>query len=250
MPTASVDRSLQDTLSWAIERMRSKGFVVRSKVSLTVDPKLAIMGYAQKEGDAHKIVISEWALDSEMLGGLVLHELAHIYFTENGAHSHNTEILEEVLEKMKAGEGLRAKETEYLIDAFNHLQNILVDDIVFESMEERELENAKRFFNEWVSERPSGDPVLDAALLCRNAFAIASLKRRRLLDPDDEMNYKNRAFLSSLGDFATKEYEWSEAFLENAKPEWTEKDYREALIVYLDRILSIMRPVSKLDDLR
>ncbi|MDG6898377.1 MAG: hypothetical protein JRN24_01430 [Nitrososphaerota archaeon] len=250
MPTASVDRSLQDTLSWALERMRKKGFTVKSNVILAVDPKLAIMGYAQKEAGSHKIVISEWALDSEMLGGLVLHELAHIYFTEAGAHSHNTEILEEVLERVKVKEGLRAKEAEYLIDAFNHLQNILVDDIVFVTMDQRELENAKRFFNEWVSERPSGDPVLDSALLCRNAFAIASLRRRRLLGPDEELNYRNKAFLDSLGEFAVQEFEWVESFLENAKPDWTEKEYREALDKYLDRMLSIMRPVSKLDDLR
>jgi hypothetical protein len=230
--------------------MREKGFVVKSKVTLTVDPKLAIMGYAQKEADAHRIVISEWALDSEMLGGLVLHELAHIYFTEMGAHSHNTEILEEVLERVKVKEGLRGKETEYLIDAFNHLQNILVDDIVFVTMDERELENAKRFFNEWMSERPSGDPVLDAALLCRNAFAIASLKRRQLLETDDDMNYRNKALLSSLGDYAAQEFEWIESFLEKARADWTVKEYRTALDTYLDRMLSIMRPVSKLDDLR
>jgi Family of unknown function (DUF5781) len=250
MPAASVDKSLEDTLSWAIERMRSKGFQVRSSVSLTVDPKLAIMGYAQKEADTHRIVISEWALDSEMLGGLVLHELAHIYFTENGAHSHNTEILEEVLARMKTEEGLRAKETEYLIDAFNHLQNILVDDIVFLSMDERELENAKGFFNEWISERPSGDPVMDAALLCRNAFAIGSLKRRHLLRANDEMGHRNRAFLSSLGEYSAKEFEWLERFLESASPDWTESEYRDALGAYMDRMLSIMRPVSKLEDLR
>ncbi|MDV3277783.1 MAG: DUF5781 family protein [Nitrososphaerales archaeon] len=250
MPTARTDRSLQDTLSWAIDRMRSKGFEVRSKVSLSVDSKLAIMGYAQKEGEAHKIVISEWALDSEMLGGLVLHELAHIYFTEKGAHSHNTEILEELLEKMKTSEGLRAKEIEYLIDAFNHLQNILVDDIVFASMEERELENARRFFTEWVSDRPSGDPVLDAALLCRNTFAIASLKRRKLFEADGEMFYRNKGFLSSLGEFAEQEFDWLEGFLENARADWTEKEFRESLGAYFDRMLSLMRPVSKLDDLR
>jgi len=250
VPTTSVDRSLQDTLSWALGRMREKGFLVKSNVKLTVDPRLAIMGYAQKEADAHKIVISEWALDSEMLGGLVLHELAHIYFTEMGAHSHNSEILEKVLEDVKVKEGLRAKETEYLIDAFNHLQNILVDDIVFVTMEERELENAKRFFNEWVSEKPSGDPVLDASLLCRNAFAIASLKRRHLLGSDDEITYRNKTFLSSLGDYATQEFDWMESFLIKARADWTEEEFRMALSAYLDRMLSTMRPVSKLDDLR
>lgn len=247
---AKTDRSLQSTLSWAIERMREKGFVINSHVSLSIDSKLSIMGYARKEGQAHRIVISEWALDSEMLGGLVLHELAHIYFTERGAHSHDSEMLEGMLEGIKEKEGLRAKETEYLIDAFNHLQNIIVDDVVFAVMQEREQEMAKRFFSEWVSDRPSGDPVLDAALLCRNAFAFASLQRRRLLEPRSDMVYRNKGFLSALGDSAEQEFDWMEEFLENAKAEWTEREFRDSVGRYFDKLLSLMRPTYKMDDLR
>ncbi|MDV3243817.1 MAG: DUF5781 family protein [Nitrososphaerales archaeon] len=250
MNEASVDKSLQNTLEWAIERMKDKGFVIRSPVSLSIDSKLAIMGYARKEGRAHKIVISDWALDSEMLGGLVLHELAHIYFTERGAHSHDSEMLEGMLQEIKDNEDLRAKETEHLIDAFNHLQNILVDDVVFAVMQDKELEMARRFFAEWVSDRPSGDPVMDAALVCRNAFAIASLKRRHLLDKESEMIHRNAAFLRGLGEFAEKEFEWIEGFLESSRADWSEKEYREAMGTYFDRMLSLMRPAAKLDDLR
>ncbi|MDV3293848.1 MAG: DUF5781 family protein [Nitrososphaerales archaeon] len=250
LKTARTDESLQSTLSWAMERMREKGFVIRSSVSLSIEPKLAIMGYARKEGRAHKIVISDWALDSEMLGGLVLHELAHIYFTEKGAHSHDSKMLEEMLEEIKEREDLRGKEVEYMIDAFNHLQNILVDDVVFAVMQDKEQEMAKRFFAEWVSERPSGDPVLDASLVCRNAFAIASLRRRRLLERDSEMVYRNKGFLSALGSFAEKEFDWIEGFLENSKVEWSEVEFKESMEAYFDRMLSLMRPPSKLDDLR
>ncbi len=250
LKTARTDDSLQSTLSWAIERMREKGFVIRSSVSLSIDSKLAIMGYARKEGRAHKIVISDWALDSEMLGGLVLHELAHIYFTEKGAHSHDSKMLEAMLEEIKERDGLRAKELEYLIDAFNHLQNILVDDVVFAVMEAKELETAKRFFGEWVSDRPSGDPVMDAALTCRNAFAIASLRRRHLLERDSDMVYRNKGFLAAMGPFAEKEFEWIEGFLENSKVEWSEVEFKESMEAYFDRMLSLMRPASKLDDLR
>ncbi len=250
MNEASVDKSLQNTLEWAIERMKGKGFVIRSPVSLSIDSKLAIMGYARKEGRAHKIVISDWALDSEMLGGLVLHELAHIYFTERGAHSHDSEMLEGMLQEIKDNEGLRAKETEHLIDAFNHLQNILVDDVVFAVMQDKELEMARRFFAEWVSDRPSGDPVMDAALVCRNAFAIASLKRRHLLEKENEMVYRNDTFLRALGEFAEKEFKWIEGFLESSRADWSESEYREAMGTYFDRMLSLMRPAAKLDDLR
>jgi len=199
MRAASTDKSLQNTLNWAMNRMKQKGYEVKSNVTLSVEPGLAIMGYARKEGEVHKIMISEWALDSDMLGGLVLHELSHVYFAERGSFSHDSTTLEEVLEELKERDGLRAKETEFLIDAFNHLQNVLVDDIVFAVMEKKEREQTKKFFSEWVTDRPSGDPVTDAALLSRNAFAVASLKRRNLFEKDSEMYYRNQALLSALG---------------------------------------------------
>ena len=230
--------------------MKQKGYVVKSKVALNVEANLAIMGYARKEGDIHKIFISEWALDSEMLGGLVLHELAHVYFTERGACSHDSGILEGVLEELKERDGLRVKETEYLIDAFNHLQNVLVDDIVFAVMEEKEREMAKKFFAEWVTDRPSGDPVTDAGLLCRNAFAVASLRRRNLFEKGGEMYYRNQALLSALGPRSEQEFEWVEKYLEGAQSDLGAPRFKESLEAYFDRMLSMMRSSTKLDDLR
>jgi len=245
-----IDESLQGTLAWAKERLREKGYDVRSPVTLSVDPKLGIMGYARDEGEGHAIVISEWALDSEMLGGLVLHELAHIYFTERGAASHDREVLEQVLGEMKEREGMRAKEVECLSDCFNHLQNILVDDLVFDVLQGREQETVKKFFSEWVSEKPTGDPVVDAALLCRNAFATASLKRRNLLDDTADMRYKNETFLSAFGENAEADFEWIEGFLERANSAWKESEYKQAVVDYFERVLSVMRPSSGMHDLR
>jgi hypothetical protein len=250
MHPAGSDELLQNTLDWALDRMKQKGYAIDSKVTLDVEPNLAIMGYARKEGQVHRIMISEWALDSEMLGGLVLHELSHIYFTERGASSHDSSILEKVLDDLKERDGLHAKETEYLIDAFNHLQNVLVDDIVFDVMGEKERDISRKFFAEWVSDRRSGDPVADAGLLCRNAFAVASLKRRGLFEKGGEMYYRNQALLSALGSPADQEFEWIEGFLEGAKAEWGAQKFREALETYFDRIVTLMRSSSKLDDLR
>jgi len=250
MRAASTDRSLENTLDWALEKMRQKGYEVKSKVTLNVEPGLAIMGYARREDDVHRIMISEWALDSEMLGGLVLHELSHVYFTERGAFSHDSATLERVLEELREREGLREKETRFLIDAFNHLQNVLVDDIVFAVMEGKEREQTKKFFAEWVSERPSGDPVTDAALLSRNAFAVASLKRRDLFEKNSEMYYRNQALLSALGPVSEEEFAWMEGFLESAKADWDKERFRGELENYFDRILSLMRASAKLNDLR
>jgi hypothetical protein len=230
--------------------MQDKGYSVRSSVKLSVDPKLAIMGYAKAERNGHVIVISEWALDSEMLGGLVLHELAHIYFTEQGAHSHDGVTLERILGGMKEREGLRNREVECLVDSFNHLQNILVDDVVFDVMDEREREAANRFFSEWVSDRPSGEPIADATAACRNAFAEASLRRRNLWDPQSEMSYRNKEFLSALKGQAENEYDWIENFLERATPMWGKKKYSKAIREYFDRVLSLMRSSASMYDMR
>ena len=245
-----IDESLQGTLAWAKERLREKGYAVHSPVSLSVDPKLGIMGYARDEGEGHVIVISEWALDSEMLGGLVLHELAHIYFTEKGAASHDRLVLDEVLSEMRTREGMRAKEVDCLAEVFNHLQNILVDDVVFDVLEGREQETVRRFFSEWVSEKPTGDSVTDAALMCRNAFAVASLKRRNLFDDAADMRDKNDAFLSVFGENAEADFEWIEGFLERANPEWSESEYRKAVVEYFETVLTLMRSSSKMHDLR
>jgi hypothetical protein len=250
MRAANTDKQLQSTLEWALGRMREKGYEVKSRVTLNVEPNLAIMGYARREGGTHRIMISEWALDSEMLGGLVLHELSHVYFTERGASSHDGEILEQVISGLVERDGLRAKETEVLVDAFNHLQNVMVDDIVFAVMGEKEKEMTKRFFAEWVSDRPTGDPVVDAGLMCRNAFAVASLRRRSLFDERSDMNYRNRSFLSALGGRSEQDFEWLEGFLERASAEWGEGKFRESLEEYFDKMLSLMRSSSRLDDLR
>ena len=250
MTSTSTDKSLQGTLEWAIERMRRSGYVVNSRVTLDVEPNLAIMGYAKKEGRVHRIMISEWALDSEMLGGLVLHELAHVYFTEKGAWSHDGDVLESVLDELREREGLRTKETEYLIDSFNHLQNILVDDVVFAVMEEKERQLTKRFFAEWVSDRPSGDPATDAALLTRNAFAIASLKRRNLFESDSELYYRNQSYLAALGQSAEQEFNWLEGFLEKSRPDSDKEKFRAELETYFERLISLMRSSSRLVDLR
>jgi hypothetical protein len=242
--------SLSGTLQWALERMRNAGYPVSSQVSVEVDPDLKIMGYAKGADGSQSIVIAEWALDSEMLGGLILHELAHIYHTEHGSPSHTSRIVDEVFQEAAEKEGLSEKESAVLVDVFSHLQNIIVDDIVFASMSERELKQSKKFFAEWVSERPSGDPVLDAAMMVRNAFALASLRRRNLTGDMEDMESKNGRFLSFYGTLGQEHFDQIESFLEKADPKWTEAEFRRALQSYVDMVLGLMKERRGLQDLR
>ncbi len=244
------DSALSEVLDWALGRMRSAGYGIDAKVSLVVDPDLSIMGYARKDGATHFVVVAGWALDSQMLGGLVLHELSHVYHTEKGTPSHRHEIIEKVLAKISERDGLNEREREYLLDCFNHLQNIIVDDIVFQAMSQKELAMTQRFFAGWVSERPTGDPILDAALLCRNAFAVASLKRRKLYELNGDMDTRNSEFISTLGEKSEKTYKELETLLLNAKSGLSETQFRRLLSSYLEKVLSLMREWKGFEDLR
>jgi len=248
------DRSLQEELDWAIERLAKAGYPVRSKVRLLVDPNLDIMGYATEEGSVQHIVIAEWALHSEMLGGLLFHELAHIYHTERKSPSHKFKVTNAILTEFGQREGLNEREMEYLIEGFNHLQNVIVDDIVFASMEESERRQAQRFFSGWLTEAPSGYPLVDASALARNAFAVASLMRHGLLDEDDpsakEMTARGRILVKQLGKSAQEKYNAIEDFLVKADPDWDEETFHNKLVLYLDLLVALLREKDQMEDLR
>src|SRR5579864_3876309 len=106
-------------------RLAKAGYPVRSKVRLLVDPKLDIMGYASEEDGIQHIVVADWALQSEMLGGLLFHELAHIYHTERHSYSHEHKVTNAIIGEFSKREGMNEREIGYLVEGFNHLQNII-----------------------------------------------------------------------------------------------------------------------------
>ena len=248
-----LDITLTRSLDWALDRMKKDGFPVRARVSIQVDSDLEFMGYAKKEGDGHIIIVSSWALDSEMLGGLLVHELAHIYYIEQQMPSHQAELIQELMNGIVMKNGLTEIEARVLMDCFNHLQNILVDDAVFKIFRsEREIKMVRRFFAEWISERPTGDRLVDAALLVRNAFAIASLKRRNLFDKDSEgMSSKNQRFLTLYGPKAHDAFIFFENFLERAQNDRHVLTFRSSLSDYLEMVVDLFRKeIGGLEDLR
>jgi hypothetical protein len=248
------DRTLQEELDWAIARLAKAGYPVRSKVRLLVDPKLDIMGYASEEEGIQHIVIAEWALQSEMLGGLLFHELAHIYHTEKRSPSHKFKLTNAIITEFSQREGLNERETGYLVEGFSHLQNIMVDDIVFAAMLESERRQAQRFFSGWLTEAPSGYALVDAAALARNAFAMASMKRHKLLAEDEpstrEMGERSRTLVRQLGKSAQEKYDAIEEFLVKADANWDEETFHDKLVYFLDLLVALLREKDQMEDLR
>ena len=251
MSLARGDRSLQEELDWAVARLTKAGFRVRSKVRLLVDPKLDIMGYASEEDGVQHIVIAEWALKSEMLGGLLFHELAHIYHVERRSPSHKIKVTNAIITEFSQREGLNERETGYLVEGFSHLQNIIVDDIVFAAMEESERRQAQRFFSGWLTESPSGFALVDASALARNAFAVASLKRHGMLDEEEpdakEMAARSRMLVKTLGKGAKERYEAIEVFLIDADAGWDEETFHNKLAYYLDLLVALLREKDQME---
>jgi hypothetical protein len=248
------DRSLQEELDWAMGRLDKAGFHVNSEVRLLVDPKLDIMGYANESEGVQHIVIAEWALQSEMLGGLLFHELAHIYHTERHSPSHKFKLTNAIISEFSQREGLNERETGYLVEGFNHLQNIMVDDIVFSVMVESERRQAVGFFSGWLTETASGYPLVDSAALARNAFALASLKRHELLVEGEprggEMVARGRMLANALGRDAQAKYDAIEEFLVRADPAWDEETFHNKLVSYLDMLVALLREKDQMEDLR
>ncbi len=254
MSLARGDRSLQEELDWAIDRLEKAGYHVRSKVRLLVDPKLDIMGYASEENDIQHIVVAEWALQSEMLGGLLFHELAHIYHTERRSPSHRFKVTNATITEFSQREGLNERETGYLVEGFSHLQNVIVDDIVFAVMLESERTQARRFFSGWLTDQPSGYALVDAAALARNAFAIASLKRHGLFDEEEpqakEMAARSRMLVKQLGESAKERYDSIEEFLTKADASWDEETFHDRLVHFLDLLVALLREKDQMKDMR
>ena len=64
------------------------------------------------------------------------------------------------------------------------------------------------------------------------------------------MYFRSQALLSALGSVSEQEFDWMEGFLEGAKAEWNKEEFTKELENYFDRVISLMRASSKLDDLR
>jgi hypothetical protein len=254
MSLAKGDRSLQEELDWATDRLEKSGFHVRSKVRLLVDPNLDIMGYANEEDGIQHIVVAEWALQSEMLGGLLFHELAHIYHTERRSPSHKFKVTNAIITEFSKREGLNERETGYLVEGFNHLQNVIVDDIVFKVMLESERRQAVGFFSGWLTEAPSGYALVDAAALARNAFAMASVKRHNLLDENDpqgkELVARGQALVRQLGKGVQERYDSIAEFLIKADAAWDDETFHNKLVYYLDLLVALLREKDQMEDLR
>ena len=123
---------LKKAIRSALKIMKDAGFEISDSIQVVVDPKLPFMGYSTKRGGSDVIVISGRALASNMVEGLLVHEMSHIYRISTKHPSHNHELLnmveKSVLEKAHL---TKDYQIEIVSQAINHVQDLYADDVAF-----------------------------------------------------------------------------------------------------------------------
>jgi hypothetical protein len=178
-------------LEHAMRLMKDAGFEIRHPVRVVVDPNLPFMGYTMPEENSFKIVTSRMATSSEMLEGLLTHELSHIYRMQTNHPSHNEEIITAAVNKL----GKRNLAPEYKMkiirDLINDLEDLYADDVAVKVMTENGViskDQLAEFFQSWVKGEPvrsrfaERDGWVNASIMAKNARAISQMIRHGIVD--------------------------------------------------------------------
>jgi hypothetical protein len=232
----------------AIELMKKAGYDIGAKVKVVVDPQLPFMGYTMPQGGSFTIVVSGGAIGSGLLGGLLVHEMSHVYRIQTNHPSHNGEILEEAMDNLGKKVALRDYQQKIIHDLLNDIQDLYADDISFKVLRKTpifESDQMTRFLQDWVKDEPAKtrDSVMDSwvntSIMTHNARAIAQMARHKVEDTGGLAEQANKKFLSQVSPRIAGRFEYFRNLLENLKEDMTLAQYRALLADYLGKFLEI-----------
>lgn len=184
-------RKAKSTFEEVERRYAEKGLHLSRPVSAEI-VKIPIMGASKSLKDRHTLFISVRALESDLLDGLIAHEMGHMLRTEERHASHDPEVYRVIAKEVRiprAAEGAFGQ-------AFNHIQDIYADDLAFAVLDS-DRDRVYRFFGAWVEGNAGmkgNNRWQNVALAVTNGFAIGNLVRHGLLVSDDPLWERARAF--------------------------------------------------------
>lgn len=239
----SSDRNIiKNSVRKALEAMRDSDLEISDKLEVVLDPKLPFMGYATKRSGKNVIVISGTAMKSGLVEGLLIHEMCHVYRTDQNHPSHNGEILNTVghaiINKNHLTEDYQIKTIQ---QAVNHIQDLYADDIAFKVFQKSggfTPEQAFEFFLDWINDtaitpKTKKDKWLNIDIMLNNCFAISNLTRHKIKDIDNQAENKVQKFLSQVDASMKKEFSHFRNFMANLKENPTETQFKKDLTEYL-----------------
>ncbi len=243
--------NIEESAKNAFAMMRKAGFEIKNSIGIAVDENLPFMGYTSGTREEHLIVVSGMATRSELLEGLLVHEMCHIYRTETMHPSHDPKLLSEVIDHIVREHGLtREYQLRILHQVVNHIQDLYADDIAFKVFEESEhklfpLERIRDFFLGWIRIEPvelgdeSQESWMNAATMLNNAFAMSNMERHGVEDIDGKAENLNKQFLTKANSNLSKGFDYFIRLMTHLEEDVSEEDFRKILREYLDHFVRL-----------
>ena len=185
-------RKVKSAFESVESRYAELGARLRRPVSAEI-VSIPIMGASKSLPDRHTLFVSVRAVESELLDGLIAHEMGHMLRTEEDHASHSPDafrLIEKEVRIPRAGEGAFS-------GAFNHVQDIYADDLAFPVFSGMDGRRAYEFFAAWVDNNAGTkgrNRWQNVGMAATNGFAIGNLVRHRLVRPGDPLWDRARAF--------------------------------------------------------
>jgi len=142
--------------------------------------------------------VSVRAVESDLLDGLIAHEVGHMLRTEEGHASHRPQVYRSMSLQVRIS---RVAEAAFG-QAFNHIQDIYADDLAFPVFAESDGRRAYEFFAGWIdnnSRMRRKDRWQNLGLAASNGFAIGNLLRHGLITAGDTLWNLAREFDREAG---------------------------------------------------
>jgi hypothetical protein len=228
--------------------MRDSGFAISGKVEVSVDADLPFMGYSTQRAGGNVIVVAGRAVESGMIEGLLIHELCHIYRTEQKHPSHNKELLNRVgYHLLHEYELSRDYQVKTIQQAVNHIQDLYADDISFQVFKKSHVfteEQAHAFLLDWINDTPlKGKSVktrwLNVGTMLNNCFAFSNLTRHKIRDIDNQVAKALEQFLSQTDEDMKEAHSRFRDFMTSLKENVSEQQFEKDFTEYLNKLVKL-----------
>ncbi len=236
---------ITEILEQALILMSKSGFPITEDISITVDKDLPFMGYTMQKDGHPLIVVSKWALSSDMLTGLIVHELSHIYRTQTNHPSHSASLHNKVIQEIFGNKKLLPYRENTIHAIINNIQDLYADDISFVVyIKKSNNGNLNYFFLGWIHNpiiNPSSqeDRWKNAELLLSTAFAKANLQRHKVTDTGGKVEKAVQNFLSKVNKKLAQKFNYFEKLIENLPEKITDGEFEKLLSDYIREFLKL-----------
>jgi hypothetical protein len=200
------------------------------------------MGYTRENNGKQIIVVSQWALDSGMIAGLLIHELSHIYRIQAHHPSHNGTIHAKAIHAVLGEKKLEGYQEEIVHTVLNCIMDLYADDIFFKVWEDQQVDLSD-FFLSWIRQPVSGmskkDLWTNAGNMVNAAFARANLERHHREDTNGKVANAVNEFLSKSNRKLAEKFPYFAERMKTLPESITDDECTNLLIDYLRNFLSL-----------